>query len=166
MASGGNGSSPHIFGELFQIMTGTELVHIPYRGAYMADLIAGQVQVVFSPIPQALELIRTGQLRALAATTAKRLETLPDVPAVGEFVPGYEAAGWYGLGAPRGTPGEIINKLSEAMTGALADPKLKARLNDLGVAPMPMTPADFEKFIAAETDKWAKVIKTSGIKPE
>ena len=166
MASGGNGSSPHIFGELFQIMTGTELVHIPYRGAYMADLIAGQVQVVFSPIPQALELIRTGQLRALAATTPQRLASLPDVPAVNEFVPGYEAAGWYGLGAPKGTPGEIINKLSEAMNGALADPKLRARLNDLGVEPMPMTPADFEKFIAAETDKWAKVIKTSGIKPE
>jgi tripartite-type tricarboxylate transporter receptor subunit TctC len=111
-------------------------------------------------------LRRPGPRRARPATTAKRLETLPDVPAVGEFVPGYEAAGWYGLGAPQGTPGEIINKLSEAMTGALADPKLKARLNDLGVAPMPMTPADFEKFIAAETDKWAKVIKTSGIKPE
>src|SRR5215468_6792196 len=110
MASGGNGSSPHIFGELFQIMTGTELVHVPYRGAYMPDLIAGQVQVVFSPIPQALELIRTGQLRALAATTPKRQESLPDVPAVSEFVPGYEAAGWYGLGAPRGTPGEIVNK--------------------------------------------------------
>lgn len=166
MASGGNGSSPHIFGELFQIMTGTELVHVPYRGAYMPDLIAGQVQVVFSPIPQALELIRAGQLRALAATTPKRLESLPDVPAVNEFVPGYEAAGWYGLGAPRGTPGEIINKLSEAMNGALADPKLKTRLNDLGVEPMPMTPAEFEKFIGAETDKWAKVIKASGIKPE
>ena len=164
MASGGNGSSPHIFGELFKIMTGIELVHVPYRGDYMADLLAGQVQVVFSPIPQALELIRTGKLRALAATTAKRLEALPDVPAVDEFVPGYEAIGWYGLGAPKDTPAEIIDKLSEAMNAALADPKLKARLADLGVEPMPMTPADFEKFIAAETDKWAKVIKTSGIK--
>ena len=166
MASAGNGSSPHIFGELFQIMTGTELVHVPYRGAYMADLIAGQVQVVFCPIPQALELIRTGQLRALATTPAKRLEALPDIPAVGEFVPGYEAAGWYGLAAPKDTPDEIVNKLNEAMNVALADPKLKARLNDLGVAPMPVTPAEFGKFIAAETDKWAKVIKSAGIKPE
>jgi tripartite-type tricarboxylate transporter receptor subunit TctC len=166
MASGGNGSSPHIFGELFQIMTGVELVHVPYRGAYMPDLIAGQVQVVFSPIPQVLELIRTGQLRPLAVTTPRRLESLPDVPGVSEFVSGYEAAGWYGLGAPKGTPGEIINKLSNAMNVALADPKLKVRLNDLGVEPMPMTPAEFENFIAAETDKWAKVIKASGIKLE
>jgi len=166
MASGGNGSSPHIFGELFQIMSGTELVHIPYRGAYIPDLVSGQVQVVFSPIPQVLELIRTGTLRALAVTTAKRLDSLPDVPALGEFVPGYEASGWYGLGTPKGTPGEIVNKLSEAMNVALADPKLQARLTDLGVDPMPMTPAEFEKFIAAETDKWAKVIKTSGMKPE
>jgi tripartite-type tricarboxylate transporter receptor subunit TctC len=166
MASGGNGSSPHIFGELFQIMTGVELVHVPYRGAYMPDLIAGQVQVVFSPIPQVLELIRTGQLRPLAVTTPRRLESLPDVPGVSEFVSGYEAAGWYGLGAPKGTPGEIINKLSNAMNVALADPKLKVRLNDLGVEPMPMTPVEFENFIAAETDKWAKVIKASGIKLE
>jgi tripartite-type tricarboxylate transporter receptor subunit TctC len=166
MASGGNGSSPHIFGELFQIMTGVELVHVPYRGAYMPDLIAGQVQVVFSPIPQVLELIRTGQLRPLAVTTPRRLESLPDVPGVSEFVSGYEAAGWYGLGAPKGTPGEIINKLSNAMNVALADPKLKVRLNHLGVEPMPMTPVEFENFIAAETDKWAKVIKASGIKLE
>jgi tripartite-type tricarboxylate transporter receptor subunit TctC len=166
MASGGNGSSPHIFGELFQIMTGTELVHIPYRGAYMADLIAGQVQVVFSPIPQALELIRTGQLRALAATTAKRLETLPDVPAVGEFVPGYEAAGWYGLGVPRNTPAEVVSKLSEAMNAALADPSAKARLADLGVQPTPMTPSEFGNFIADETNKWAKVIRSAGIGPD
>ena len=132
----------------------------------MPDLISGQVQVVFSPIPQVLELIRTGKLRALAATTAKRLESLPDVPTVGEFVPGYEASGWYGSAAPKDTPGEIVNKLSEAMNAALADPKAKARLNELGVEPMPLTPAEFEKFIAAETDKWAKVIKSSGIKPE
>jgi tripartite-type tricarboxylate transporter receptor subunit TctC len=166
MASGGNGSSTHIFGELFQIMTGTELVHIPYRGPYIPDLVAGQVQVVFSPIPQVLELIRTGKLRVLAATTAKRVASLPEVPTIGEFVPGYEASGWYGLGAPRGTPGEIINKLNDAITVSLADPKLQARLADLGVDPMPMTPAEFETFIAAETDKWAKVIKTSGMKPE
>jgi tripartite-type tricarboxylate transporter receptor subunit TctC len=166
MASGGNGSSPHIFGELFQIMTGTELVHVPYRAAYVPDLISGQVQVVFSPIPQVLELIRTGKLRALAATTPKRLEALPDVPTIGEFVPGYEASGWYGLAAPKDTPGEIVSKLSEAMNAALADPKAKIRLNELGVDPMPLTPDAFEKFIAAETDKWAKVIRSSGIKPE
>ena len=166
MASGGNGSSPHVFGELFQIMTGTELVHVPYRAAYIPDLISGQVQVVFSPIPQVLELIRTDKLRALAVTTQKHLESLPDVPTVGEFVPGYEASGWYGLAAPKNTPRDIINDLSEAMNVALADPKAKARLNELGVEPMPLTPVEFEKFITAETDKWAKVIKSSGIKPE
>ena len=166
MASGGNGTSPHIFGELFQIMTGTNLVHVPYRGVYISDLLAGQVQVAFNPIPQALELIRTGKLRALAVTPAQRVEALPNVPAVGEFVPGYEAAGWYGLGLPRSTPAEIIDKLNEAMNAALADPKAKARLAELGVEAKPMTPAEFAKFIADETDKWAKVIKTAGITPE
>jgi tripartite-type tricarboxylate transporter receptor subunit TctC len=166
MASAGNGTSPHIFGELFQIMTGVNLVHVPYRSVYIADLLAGQVQVVFNPIPQSLELIRTGKLRALAVTTAKRLEALPDIPAVGEFVPGYEAAGWYGLGVPKNTPAEIINKLNEAMNAALADPKAKARLAELGVEARPMTPAEFAKFIADETDKWAKVIKVAGITPE
>jgi tripartite-type tricarboxylate transporter receptor subunit TctC len=166
MASGGNGTSPHIFGELFQIMTGTNLVHVPYRGVYISDLLSGQVQVAFNPIPQVLELIRTGKLRALAVTTAKRLEALPDIPAMGEFVPGYDAAGWYGLGAPRGTPAEIITKLNEAMNAALVDPKAKARLAELGVEATLMTPAEFAKFIADETDKWAKVIKTAGITPE
>ena len=166
MASAGNGTSPHIFGELFQIMTGVNLVHVPYRGGYIADLLAGQVHVVFSPIPQSLELIRTGKLRALAVTTAKRVEALPDIPAVGEFVPGYEAAGWYGLGVPRNTPAEVVSKLSEAMNAALADPKAKARLADLGVQPRPMTPAEFGKFIADETDKWAKVIRSAGIGPD
>jgi tripartite-type tricarboxylate transporter receptor subunit TctC len=166
MASGGNGTSPHIFGELFQIMTDVNLVHIPYRGVYISDLLAGQVQVVFNPIPQVLELIRTGKLRALAVTTAKRLEALPDIPAVGEFVPGYEAAGWYGLGAPTGTPAEIINKLNAATNDALADANAKARLAELGVEPRPMTPAEFGKFILDETDKWAKVIKVAGISPE
>jgi len=147
-------------------MTGTELVHIPYKGQYIPDLVTGQVQVVFSPIPQVLELIRTDKLRQLAVTTPKRLASLPEVPTIGEFVSGYEASGWYGLAAPRGTPGEIINKLSEAMRMALADPKLQARLTDLGVDAMPMTPSEFEKFTAGETDKWAKVIKTSGLKLE
>jgi tripartite-type tricarboxylate transporter receptor subunit TctC len=166
MASGGNGSSPHVFGELFQIMTGTNLVHVPYRGVYLSDLLAGQVQVAFNPIAQVLELIRTGKLRALAVTTAQRLQALPDVPAVGEFVPGYDAAGWYGLGAPRGTPAEIVSKLNEAMNAALADPKSKARLAELGVEAGPLTPAEFARFIADETDRWAKVIKTAGITPE
>jgi len=164
MASGGTGSSPHIFGELFQIMTGTALVHVPYRSAYMPDLLTGQVEVVFSPIPQALDLIRNGKLRALATTTAKRLDALPDVPTVGEFVPGYQASGWYGLGAPRNTPGDIVNTLSEAMIAALKDPTLQMRLADLGVEPMPLSPAEFKGFVAAETDKWAKVIKTAGIR--
>jgi tripartite-type tricarboxylate transporter receptor subunit TctC len=166
MASGGNGTSPHIFGELFQIMTGTNLVHVPYRGVYISDLLSGQVQVAFNPIPQVLELIRTGKLRALAVTTAQRLQALPDIPAVGEFVPGYEAAGWYGLGAPTGTPAEIINKLNAAMNDALANANAKARLAELGVEPTPMTPAEFGKFILDETDKWAKVIKIAGISPE
>jgi tripartite-type tricarboxylate transporter receptor subunit TctC len=166
MASGGNGTAPHIFGELFMSMTGVHLVHVPYRGAYMPDLLAGQMQVVFGPIAQSVELIRTGKLRALAVTTAKRLEVLPDVPSVGEFVRGYEAAGWYGIGAPKNTPAEIIDKLNEATNGALADPKLKARLADLGVRPMPMTPVEFGTFIADETEKWGKVIRAANIKPE
>jgi tripartite-type tricarboxylate transporter receptor subunit TctC len=166
MASAGNGTSPHIFGELFQIMTGVNLVHVPYRSGYIPDLLAGQVHVVFNPIPQSLELIRTGKLRALAVTTAKRVEALPDIPAVGEFVPGYEAAGWYGLGVPRNTPAEVVSKLSEAMNAALADPTAKARLADLGVEPIPMTPSEFGKFIADETDKWAKVIISAGIGPD
>jgi len=166
MASGGNGTSPHIFGELFQIMTGVNLIHVPYRGVYISDLLAGQVHVVFNPIAQSLELIRTGKLRALAVTTAKRLAALPDIPAVGEFVPGYEAAGWYGLGAPTGTPAEIINKLNAAMNDALAGANAKARFAELGVEARPATPAEFGKFILDETDKWAKVIKVAGISPE
>jgi tripartite-type tricarboxylate transporter receptor subunit TctC len=166
MASPGNGTAPHIFGELFMSMTGVHLVHVPYRGAYMSDLLAGQIQVVFGPIAQSVELIRTGKLRALAVTTAKRLEALPDVPSVGEFVPGYEASGWYGVGAPKNTPAEIVEKLNEATNVALADPKLKARLADLGVRPRPMTPTEFGKFTADETEKWGKVIRAANIKPE
>jgi tripartite-type tricarboxylate transporter receptor subunit TctC len=166
MASGGNGSSPHVFGELFQIMTGVRLVHVPYRGNYLPDLLAGQVQVAFNPIAQALELIRNGKLRALAVTYATRAAALPDVPTVGEFLPGYDAFGWYGLGAPRNTPAEIVNKLSEAMNAALADPKAKERLFDLGVDPMPLTSAGFANHIAEETDKWAKVITSAGIRAD
>jgi tripartite-type tricarboxylate transporter receptor subunit TctC len=166
MASPGNGSSNHIFGELFKIMTGVDLVHVPYRNNYMPDLLTGQVQVVFGPTASTLELVRSGQLRALAVTTAKRLGVLPDVPTLGEFVSGYEAFGWYGLGVPRNTPTEIVNKLNDAMNAALADPKSKARLVDLGVEPMPLTSAGFAKFISDETDKWAKVIKSANIKAQ
>jgi tripartite-type tricarboxylate transporter receptor subunit TctC len=163
MASGGTGSSSHIFGELFKSMAGVDLVHVPYRGNYMPDLLAGQVQFVVNPIPQALELVRTGKLTALAVTTTHRLAALPDLPTVAETVPGYEALGWYALGAPKNTPAEIVDKLNAATNAALADPKLKARLADLGVEPMPMTPAEFRKFIAGETDKWTKVIKAAGV---
>jgi len=163
MASGGVGSSSHIFGELFKTMAGVDLVHVPYRGNYMPDLLAGQVQFAINPIPQALELVRTGKLTALAVTTTHRLTALPDMPTVAEAVPGYEALGWYALGAPKNTPAEIVDKLNAATNAALADPRLKARLADLGVEPMPMTPAEFGKFIAGETDKWTKVIKSAGV---
>ena len=166
MASGGKGSSSHIFGELFKAMAGVDLQHVPYRGVYMTDLLAGQVHVVINPIPQALELIRTGKLRALAVTTLKRLEQLPDVPMVTEFVPGYEAIGWYGLGMPKNTPAEIVGRINEAANTALADPKLKARLADLGVEPMPMSPTAFARFVASEADKWTKVIRAAGVTPE
>jgi tripartite-type tricarboxylate transporter receptor subunit TctC len=162
MASGGTGSSSHIFGELFKTMAGVDLVHVPYRGNYMPDLLAGQVQFAVNPIPQALELIRAGKLTALAVTTTHRLAAL-DLPTVAEAVPGYEALGWYALGAPKNTPAEIVDKLNGATNAVLADPKLKARLADLGVEPMPMTPAEFRKFIAGETDKWTKVIKSAGV---
>jgi tripartite-type tricarboxylate transporter receptor subunit TctC len=165
MASGGKGSSSHIFGELFKAMAGVDLLHVPYRGVYMTDIIAGQVHVVVNPIPQALELIRTGKLRALGVTTLKRLDSLPDIPTVAEFVPGYEAIGWYGLGAPKNTPVDIVNKLNEATTKAITDPRFKARLADLGVEPMPMTPVESAKFVASEADKWTKVIRAAGVTP-
>ena len=166
MASGGIGTSPHVCGELFQIMTGTKMVHVPYRGNYMPDLLSGQVHLVFNPIAQALPLIREGKLRALGVTTAKRTPALPDVPAIGEYVKDYDAFGWYGLGAPSATSPEIITKLSEAMTGALAEPKVKERFVQLGVEPMPLTPAGFAKHIADEVDKWSKVIAASGVSAE
>jgi tripartite-type tricarboxylate transporter receptor subunit TctC len=166
MASGGNGSTSHIFGELLQKMAGIHLVHVPYRSSFMPDLLAGQVQMTINPIPQAMEYVRSGQLRAIAITTAKRLEALPDIPTVGESIPGYEAIGWYGLCLPRGTPADIVDKLNEATNAALADPKLKARLAALGVDPMPMTAAEFGKFVSGDFDKWAAVIKSSGIKLE
>ena len=164
MASGGIGTSPHLCGELFQIQTGTKMVHVPYRGNYMSDLLANQVQVVFNPIAQALPLIREGKLRAYGVTTSYRIKALPDVPAIGEIVNGYDAIGWYGLGAPAMTPPEIIKKLSEAMNAAIADPAVKERFVQLGVEPMPLTPEGFKKHIAVEAEKWGKVIEAQNIK--
>jgi len=168
MASSGIGGASHIAGELFKMMTGVNMVYVPYAGGPPAitDLLAGQVQVLFDPISSSIGHIRAGKLRALAVTTAKRQDTLPDIPTVGDFVPGYEATGWQGIGAPRNTPIEIIEKLNKEINAALADPKIKTRLSDLGNAPMPMTTAEFGKFIAAETEKWGKVVKFAGLKPE
>jgi tripartite-type tricarboxylate transporter receptor subunit TctC len=164
MASGGIGTSPHLCGELFQIETGTNMVHIPYRDNYMSDLISNQVQVVFNPIAQALPVIREGKLRAYGVTTSYRIQALPDVPTIGEFVKGYDAIGWYGLGAPARTPPEIIKKLSDAMNAAIAVPAVRDRFVQLGVEPMPLTPDGFKKHIAVEAEKWGKVIKARNIK--
>jgi tripartite-type tricarboxylate transporter receptor subunit TctC len=168
MASEGIGAGGHVFGELFKIMAGVDLVHVAYRGAAPAltDLMGAQVQVMFPTLPASIQYVRAGNLRALAVTTATRSEALPDVPAVGEFVPGYEASSWYGVGAPKNTPAEIVEKLNKEINTALADPKLKVRLANLGAKPMSMTPAEFAKFIADETEKWGKVIKSAGIKAE
>ena len=165
-ASSGNGTPLHLAGELFKMMSGVELVHVPYHGSYMPDLLGGQVQVAFTTIPSLIEHIRAGKLRALGVASARRSDTLPDVPTVGEFVPGYEASAWYGLGAPKGTPTEIIEKLNKATSAALADPATKSRLVSLGVEPMSMTPAEFGKFMLDETEKWGKVIRAANIKPE
>jgi len=162
MASAGIGGATHVFGELFMRMAGVNLLHVPYRGNFMPDLLGGQVQVVFAPITHSIEYVRTGKLRALAVTSAALQET----PTVAEFVRGYEASGWYGIGAPKNTPTEIIDRLNKEINAALADPKMKARLADLGAVPMSMTPAEFGKFIADETEKWAKVVQTANIKPE
>jgi tripartite-type tricarboxylate transporter receptor subunit TctC len=155
-------------GELFKMMAGVDLVHVPYRGEAPAltDLIGGQVQVIFSSTPPALGYIQSGTLRALAVTGASRLTTLPDVPTIGEFVPGYEASAWWGLGAPRNTSAEIINKLNKEINAALADPKMEKRLADLGGVPMPMTPDEFGKLVADEIEKWGKVVRAANIKPE
>jgi tripartite-type tricarboxylate transporter receptor subunit TctC len=165
MASSGNGAVSHVFGELFKMMAGVNLVHVPYRGGYVPDLLGGQTQVVFGTIATCIQLISAGKLRALAVTTATRSPALPDVPALGESVPGYEASQWYGLGAPKNTPAEIVSKLNSEINAGLADPKLKARLADLGVDPMSVTSADFGKLIADETEKWGKVIRAANIKP-
>jgi tripartite-type tricarboxylate transporter receptor subunit TctC len=168
MASPGVGSSPHMAGELFKFMTGIDMTHIAYRGSAPAltDLLGGQVQVYFAPISTSLEFIKAGKLRALAVTTAERAGALPDVPTVGDFVPGYEMSAWYGICAPKVTPAEIIGKLNAAINAGLADPKIKARLADLGSSPFVISPVDFGKFITDETEKWAKVIHAASIKPE
>jgi tripartite-type tricarboxylate transporter receptor subunit TctC len=165
MASGGNGSGSHVSGELFKMMTGINMVHVPYRGdgPALTDLLAGQVQVMFGTVTSSIEHIRAGKLRALAVTSAARAEVLPDTPSVGEFVPGYAASGFNGLGAPKNTPAEIVDRLNREINAGLADPKIKARLFDLGGMLIPGTPEDFGKVVAEETDKWAKVIKTGGV---
>jgi tripartite-type tricarboxylate transporter receptor subunit TctC len=164
MASGGNGTSSHIFGVLFMTMAGIELVHVPYRTNYMSDLISGQVQCVVNPLPQSMEFVRAGKVRGLAVTTLTRLAAVPDLPTVNEFVPGYEAVGWYGIGAPKNTPPDIIAKLNGAMNAALGAAEPKALLADLGVEPMPKTPDQVAKFLAREDEKWGKVIRAAGIK--
>jgi tripartite-type tricarboxylate transporter receptor subunit TctC len=168
MASGGTGSASHIGGELFKIMTGIEMLHVPYRGGAPAltDLMGDQVQVYFSPLPESISTIKSGKVRALAVTTAKRSEALPEVPTIGETISGFEASTWQGIGAPNGTPEEIVATLNKEINAALADEKIKARLAELGSVPMPMSPADFAKLIADETEKWAKVIRAANIKPE
>jgi tripartite-type tricarboxylate transporter receptor subunit TctC len=155
-------------GELFKFMTGTEMTHVAYRGSAPAltDLLGGQVQVYFAPISTSLAYVRAGKLRALAVTTAAPAEALPDIPTVSDFVPGYEVSAWYGIGAPRNTPAEIVDKLNKEINAGLADPKLKARLADLGSSAFVVSSADFGKFIADETEKWAKVIKFANIKAE
>ncbi len=166
MASQGVGTTPHVCGELLKMMTGINVVHVPYRDALMPDLLAGRVQFYFSPTPQAISYVRDGRLRALGVTSATRSAALPDIPAIAEFVPGYEAIGWLGIGAPKGTSTEIIERLNTALVALITDPNVKARLLDLGVESKPMTPAEFKKFIAADIAKWAKVIKFAGIKAE
>jgi tripartite-type tricarboxylate transporter receptor subunit TctC len=168
MASGGNGSAGHVTGELFKMMAGVDMLHVPYRGSgpALTDLIAGQVQVTFDPLPSSVEFIRTGKLRALAVTTATRSVALPGIPTVGDVVPGFEASAWYGFGAPRSTPAEIIEKLNREINAVLADPRNKARLAELGGTVISGSPADFSRLMADETEKWAKVVKFSGARPD
>jgi tripartite-type tricarboxylate transporter receptor subunit TctC len=166
--SGGIGSSIHLASELFKMMAGIDMIHVPYRGGApaMTDLMGGQIQVVFNPVPESMEHIKAGKLRPLAVTGATRSEALPDVPTVGEFVPGYEASALQGIGAPKDTPAEIVDKLNKEINAGLADPRLNARFADLGATVFVISPADFGKFIADETEKWAKVIKFAGAKAD
>ena len=168
MASAGIGSGSHMSGELFKMMAGVDLVHVPYRGEgpAIADLVGGQVQFMFCAVPTCIEYIKAGRVRALGVSTPSRWKTLPDIPAIAEFVPGYEVTAWFALGAPRNTPAEIIHKLNGEIDAALADNRLKNRFADLGAVPMPMTPAKVGQWLADEVEKWAKVVKFSGAKPE
>jgi tripartite-type tricarboxylate transporter receptor subunit TctC len=166
MSSPGIGSVNHVAGELFKMMAGVDLVHVPYRSSQFPDLLAGQVQVTFNPLPSSLDFIRSGRLRGLAVTSATRSNVLPDVPTIGEFLPGYQAMAWFGIGAPKNTPSEVVAKLNQEINAGLADPQLRARLVDLGGVPASMSPAEFGNFIASETEKWAKVVKFSGAKAE
>jgi tripartite-type tricarboxylate transporter receptor subunit TctC len=168
MASPGTGTGPHIAGELFKMMAGVDMVHMPYRGAgpALTDLLGGQVQVTFASMPSSVGYVRTGKLRALASTAATRSEALPDVPTVSEFVPGYKASGWFGIGSPKNTPTEIVDKLNNEINAALADPNMKARLAGLGGTALALSPADFGKLITDDTEKWGKVIRAANIKPQ
>jgi len=168
MASSGNGSTIHVSGELFKMMTGVNMIHVPYRGGAPAltDMLAGQVQVIFDNIPTSIGYVRAGKLRPLAVTGATRSALLPDVPTVADFVPGYEATAWYGIGAPKNTPAEIVARLNKEINASLADPQLKARFAEVGADTIPMTPAGFGKFIAEETEKWGKVVRFAGIKAD
>ena len=167
-ASGGVGTSPHMSGELLEYMAGIKLTHVPYRGTApaMTDLLGGQIPVLFDNLPGSIQQIKAGRIRALGVTTKERVASLPDVPTIGETVPGYEVSVWYGISGPKGMPGEIVAKLNAAVNAVLAKPALKARLNELGGEPMPMSPAEFGKLVADETAKWAKVVKSAGLKVE
>ena len=166
MASAGDGTIQHVAGELFKMMANVDMVHVPYRSSYVPDLLSGQVQIAFNPIPTLIGYIRSGQLRALAVTSAKRAPALPDVPTVAETLPGYEAVSWYGYGAPRNTPAERVETLNAEINAALTEPTIVARLADLGAAPMTMTPAGFGQLLADESEKWGKVVKAANIKVE
>jgi tripartite-type tricarboxylate transporter receptor subunit TctC len=168
MASSGNGSTIHMSGELFKMLTGINMVHVPYRGGAPAltDLIAGQVHVMFDNVPTSAEHIKAGKLRGLAVTSTARSEVLPDLPTVADFLPGYEASAWYGLGVPKNTPDEVIDKVNKGMNAVLADPKSQARFAELGASLLPGSPADFSRLVADETEKWSKVVKFSGAKPD
>ena len=168
MASPGNGTGPHMAGELFKIMAGVDMVHVAYRGSppALTDLIAGQVQMMFSPLSSSIEFVKAGKLRGLAVTSAARSEVLPDVPTVGEFVPGYQAAGWFGVCAPRKTPDEIIDRLNREINAGLADPRMKARFRELSATTFGGSPSDFAKYIADETEKWGKVVRTANLRAD
>jgi tripartite-type tricarboxylate transporter receptor subunit TctC len=165
-ASVGSGAATNVAGELFKQMAGIDIVNVPYRSNYLNDLVSGQVQASFTPILQSIQFIRAGKLRGLAVTGTKRSDSLPDVPTVAEFVPGYEAIVWDGIGAPARTPPDIVDKLNKEINAILVDPTIKGRFADLGSEPMVMTPAEFGQFVAAQTQKWGKVVKAAGIKPE